>query len=301
MLAVTILGNNSALPAFGRHPTAQVLTMKDQLMLIDCGEGTQMQLSRYKIRISKINYIFISHLHGDHYFGLIGFLTSMGLLNRKHELVIMCPHGLPEIIQLQLSAAGIALPYPIQYILLEQPGILVETRSFTIACFPVEHRISCWGCLVREKKMPRKIDREKVLLHQIPAAFYEQLQKGYDYTTANGAYISNDSVTIAASPAVSYAYSSDTRFLPELAAQIQSVTLLYHESTYLHDLKDRAYDRYHSTAQQAATIATLARVKRLLIGHFSSKYEEVAPFEQEAKEVFTCTELALEGVTYLIK
>jgi len=301
MLAVTILGNNSALPAFGRHPTAQVLTMKDQLMLIDCGEGTQMQLSRYKIRISKINYIFISHLHGDHYFGLIGFLTSMGLLNRKHELVIMCPHGLPEIIQLQLAAAGIALPYPIQYILLEQPGILVETRSFTIACFPVEHRISCWGCLVREKKMPRKIDREKVLLHQIPAAFYEQLQKGYDYTAANGAYISNDSVTIAASPAVSYAYSSDTRFLPELAAQIQSVTLLYHESTYLHELKDRAYDRYHSTAQQAATIATLAGVKRLLIGHFSSKYEEVAPFEQEAKEVFTCTELALEGVTYLIK
>jgi ribonuclease Z len=301
MLAVTILGNNSALPAFGRHPTAQVLTLKDQLMLIDCGEGTQMQLSRYKIRISKINYIFISHLHGDHYFGLIGFLTSMGLLNRKHELVIMCPHGLPEIIQLQLSAAGIALPYPIQYILLKQPGILVETRSFTIACFPVEHRISCWGCLVREKKMPRKIDREKVLLHQIPAAFYEQLQKGNDYTAANGACISNDSVTIAASPAVSYAYSSDTRFLPELAAQIQSVTLLYHESTYLHDLKDRAYDRYHSTAQQAATIATLARVKRLLIGHFSSKYEEVAPFEQEAKEVFTCTELALEGVTYLIK
>jgi ribonuclease Z len=301
MLAVTILGNNSALPAFGRHPTAQVLTLKDQLMLIDCGEGTQMQLSRYKIRISKINYIFISHLHGDHYFGLIGFLTSMGLLNRKHELVIMCPHGLPEIIQLQLAAAGIALPYPIQYILLEQPGILVETRSFTIACFPVEHRISCWGCMVREKKMPRKIDREKVLLHQIPAAFYEQLQKGYDYTAANGAYISNDSVTIAASPAVSYAYSSDTRFLPELAAQIQSVTLLYHESTYLHELKDRAYDRYHSTAQQAATIATLAGVKRLLIGHFSSKYEEVAPFEQEAKEVFTCTELALEGVTYLIK
>jgi len=301
MLAVTILGNNSALPAFGRHPTAQVLTMKDQLMLIDCGEGTQMQLSRYKIRISKINYIFISHLHGDHYFGLIGFLTSMGLLNRKHELVIMCPHGLPEIIQLQLAAAGIALPYPIQYILLEQPGILVETRSFTIACFPVEHRISCWGCLVREKKMPRKIDREKVLLHQIPAAFYEQLQKGYAYNAANGAYISNDSVTIAASPAVSYAYSSDTRFLPELAAQIQSVTLLYHESTYLHDLKDRAYDRYHSTAQQAATIATLAGVKRLLIGHFSSKYEEVAPFEQEAKQVFTRTELALEGVTYLIK
>ncbi|MEI6584150.1 MAG: ribonuclease Z [Chitinophagia bacterium] len=301
MLAVTILGNNSALPAFGRHPTAQVLTMKDQLMLIDCGEGTQMQLSRYKIRISKINYIFISHLHGDHYFGLIGFLTSMGLLNRKHELVIMCPHGLPEIIQLQLAAAGIALPYPIQYILLEQPGILVETRSFTIACFPVEHRISCWGCLVREKKMPRKIDREKVLLHQIPAAFYEQLQKGYDYNAANGAYISNDSVTIAASPAVSYAYSSDTRFLPELAAQIQSVTLLYHESTYLHDLKDRAYDRYHSTAQQAATIATLAGVKRLLIGHFSSKYEEVAPFEQEAKQVFTQTELAIEGVTYLIK
>ena len=301
MLAVTILGNNSALPAFGRHPTAQVLTMKDQLMLIDCGEGTQMQLSRYKIRISKINYIFISHLHGDHYFGLIGLLTSMGLLNRNNELVIMCPPGLPEIIQLQLAAAGIALPYPIQYILLEQAGTLIETRSFTIACFPVEHRISCWGCLVREKKMPRKIDREKVLAHQIPAAYYEQLQEGNDYTTANGACISNESVTIAAAPAVSYAYSSDTRFLPDLAAQVELVTLLYHEATYLHDLKERAYDRYHSTAHQAATVASLANVKRLLIGHFSSKYEEIAPFEQEAKEVFAKTELAIEGVTYLIK
>jgi ribonuclease Z len=260
-----------------------------------------MQLSRYKIRISKINYIFISHLHGDHYFGLIGFLTSMGLLNRKNELVIMCPPGLPEIIQLQLAAAGIALPYPVQYLLLENPGTLVETRSFSIACFPVEHRISCWGCLVREKKMPRKIDREKVLAHQIPAAYYEQLQKGNDYTTANGECISNESVTIGAAPAVSYAYSSDTRFLPDLAAQLESVTLLYHEATYLHDLKERAYDRYHSTAHQAATVATLANVKRLLIGHFSSKYEEIAPFEHEAKEVFAQTELAIEGVTYLIK
>lgn len=301
MFAVTILGNNSALPAFGRHPTAQVLTMKDQLMLIDCGEGTQMQLARYKIRISKINYIFISHLHGDHYFGLIGFLTSMGLLNRKNGLIIMCPPGLPEIIQLQLSAAGISLPYPIEYILLEQPGLLVETRSFTIQCFPVEHRISCWGCLVKEKKMPRKIDREKVQSMGIPAAYYEQLQKAQDYITSTGECISNDSVTFAATPAVSYAYSSDTRFIPELAKQVQSVTLLYHEATYLHDLKERAYDRYHSTAHQAATLATMAGVKRLLIGHFSSKYEEITPFEQEAVQVFSQTELAIEGVTYLIK
>jgi len=301
MFAVTILGNNSALPAFGRHPTAQVLTMKDQLMLIDCGEGTQMQLSRYKIRISKINYIFISHLHGDHYFGLIGFLTSMGLLNRKNELLVMCPPGLPEIIQLQLSAAGISLPYPIEYILLEQPGILVETRSFTIQCFPVEHRISCWGCLVKENKMPRKIDREKVQALRIPAAYYEQLQKGQDYITSTGECISNDSVTLAATPAVSYAYSSDTRFIPELAQQVRSVTMLYHEATYLHDLKERAYERYHSTAHQAATLATMAGVKRLLIGHFSSKYEEITPFEQEAVQVFAQTELAIEGVTYLIK
>ena len=149
--------------------------------------------------------------------------------------------------------------------------------------------------------MPRKIDREKALAHQIPAAYYEQLQKGNDYTTANGECISNESVTIAAAPAVSYAYSSDTRFLPDLAAQIESVTLLYHEATYLHDLKERAYDRYHSTAHQAATVATLANVKRLLIGHFSSKYEEIGPFEQEAKAVFAQTELAIEGVTYLLK
>jgi ribonuclease Z len=260
-----------------------------------------MQLARYKIRISKINYIFISHLHGDHYFGLIGFLTSMGLLNRKNGLIIMCPPGLPEIIQLQLSAANISLPYPIEYILLEQPGLLVETRSFTIQCFPVEHRISCWGCLVKEKKMPRKIDREKVQSMGIPAAYYEQLQKAQDYITSTGECISNESVTFAATPAVSYAYSSDTRFIPELAQQVQSVTLLYHEATYLHDLKERAYERYHSTAHQAATLATMAGVKRLLIGHFSSKYEEITPFEQEAVQVFAQTELAIEGVTYLIK
>lgn len=300
MFGVTILGNNSALPAYGRHPTAQVVTLKDQLLLIDCGEGTQMQLSRYKVRISKINYIFISHLHGDHYFGLIGLLTSFGLLNRKTELTIICPPELPAIIQIQLDAAGIHLSYPIQYQIMTAAGTVAETKHFRIDCFAVSHRISCWGCWVEEKKLPRKINREKVLQHKIPAAYYAQLQLGADYQTSS-VLIKNEELTFPATLPCSYAFSSDTLYLPELASKLKGVTLLYHETTYLQDLSNRAKERYHATTLQAAAIASAAGAKNLIIGHFSSKYEDITPFETETKSVFPATSLALEGVTYLIR
>lgn len=301
MFGVTILGNNSALPAYGRHPTAQVVTLKDQMILIDCGEGTQMQLSRYKIRISKINYIFISHLHGDHYFGLIGLLTSFGLLNRKSELTIICPPELPAIIQIQLNAASIQLSYPIRYQLMHTAGTVAETRHFRIDCFAVSHRISCWGCWIEEKKLPRKINREKVLSYKIPAAFYAQLQLGADYQTSSGMVIKNEELTFPGTIPRSYAFSSDTLYIPELASIVKGVTLLYHEATYLQDLPEKAKERYHSTSVEAASIALMAGAQKLIIGHFSSKYEDITAFETEAKSVFPETSLAMEGVTYLVK
>lgn len=300
MFGVTILGNNSAIPAYDRHPTAQVVTLNDQVFLIDCGEGTQMQIARYRIRRSKIHHIFISHLHGDHYFGLIGLITSMGLLGREQELHLYAPAGLKEIIDLQLAVADTTLPFPLVFHPLEAEGLLVDTQKFSVECFATQHRVPCWGFIIREKRKPRKIDKEKVLQYDIPAAFYERLKDGYDYETKQGEWIRNEWVTLANKPARSYAFCADTRFDESLIDKTREVTLLYHEATYLKDLSERALARFHSTTVQAATIALRAGVGRLLIGHFSSKYEKLDEFRNEARSVFPDTDLAIEGVTYRV-
>lgn len=300
MLALTILGNNSAIPAFDRNPTSQILQTLDENYLIDCGEGTQMQMTRYKIRRSRINHIFISHLHGDHYFGLIGLLTSMGLLGRTQDLHLHAPAPLEEIINLQLKVADTTLPYTLCFHPLKEEGLIVEDNKITIECFSVKHRIECWGFLFREKKNPRKIVSSRVKSYEIPEAFYKELQLGRDYKTKKGTIIPNEEVTIAASPAKSYAYCADTIYDETIADKVKEVDLLYHESTYLKDLQERAAARYHSTTVQAAGIAKLANVKKLLIGHFSSKYETLDQFLLEAREVFDETELALEGICYKI-
>lgn len=300
MFGVTILGNNSAIPAYDRHPTAQVVTLNDQVFLIDCGEGTQMQIARYRIRRSKIHHIFISHLHGDHYFGLIGLITSMGLLGREQELHLYAPAGLKALIDLQLSVADTTLPFPLVFHPLEAEGMLVDTQKFSVACFATQHRVPCWGFIIREKRKPRKIDKEKVLQYDIPAAFYERLKDGDDYENKQGEIIHNEWVTFANKPARSYAFCADTRFDELLIDKTKGVTLLYHEATYLKDLAERALARFHSTTVQAATIALRAGVGRLLIGHFSSKYEKLDEFRNEAQTVFPDTDLAIEGVTYRV-
>jgi len=300
MFGVTILGNNSAIPAYDRHPTAQVVTLNDQVFLIDCGEGTQMQIARYRIRRSKIHHIFISHLHGDHYFGLIGLITSMGLLGREQELHLYAPAGLKDIIDLQLKVADTNLPFPLVFHPLEAEGILVDTPKFSVACFATQHRVPCWGFIIREKRKPRKIDKVKVMQYDIPAAFYERLKDGDDYETREGELIRNEWVTLANKPARSYAFCADTRFDESLIDKTKGVTLLYHEATYLKDLAERALARFHSTTVQAATIALRAGVGKLLIGHFSSKYEKLDEFRNEAQAVFAETDLAIEGVTYRI-
>jgi ribonuclease Z len=258
MLGVTILGNNSAVPAFDRHPTAQVLTLRDYLYLIDCGEGTQIQIIRYKIRRSKIHRIFISHLHGDHYFGLIGLINTMGLLGRIQPLHIHGPEPLWQIIQLQLKEADTHLPFDLQFHPLPPNGLVAEDRHSEVHCFRTDHRIECWGFFFKEKRHTR----EGVI------------------------------------PGASYAFCADTRFDPNLADHIKGADWVYHEATYLDELKDAAAARYHSTSKQAAETARLAGAGHLLIGHFSSKYADLEPFVREARQVFPETYLALEGTTF---
>jgi ribonuclease Z len=300
MLALTILGNNSALPAFGRNPTAQVLQTNNELYLIDCGEGTQLQMSKFKIRRSKIHHVFISHLHGDHYFGLIGLLTSMGLTNRTEDLHVHAPAMLEEIINIQLRVADTILPYKLYFHPLGEEGLIADTPTLTVASFKVQHRIDCWGFLFREKKNKRSILPEKVKAYEIPAAYFEQLQKGNDYVTKKGTVIPNEEVTAAGPEAKSYAYCADTLYHESLAEKIKGVDLLYHETTYLHDLAERASARFHSTTVQAGEVAKKGVVKKLLIGHFSSKYEFLDDFLAETSRIFSNTELAIEGTCYKI-
>ena len=300
MFGVTILGNNSAIPAFDRHPTSQVVTMNDQLFLIDCGEGTQMQFSHYKIRRSRINHIFISHLHGDHYFGLIGLLTSYALLSRNTDLHLYASPPLIQILNMQLDVAKTVFPYSLIFHPIEKEGLLVDDNKFTVECFATKHRIECWGFIFRERKKPRRINKEVIHEYDIPATFYERLKEGENYTTKKGTVISNEIVTIASSPAKSYAFAADTIYHEPIIEKVKGVTMLYHEATYLKDQEERALARYHCTTVQAAEIARKAGVEKLLIGHFSSKYEILDEFLREAASVFPNTQLAVEGATFRI-
>jgi ribonuclease Z len=300
MFAVTILGNNSALPAFDRHPSAQVITLDEHLFLIDCGEGTQMQMTKYKIRRSKINHIFISHLHGDHYFGLIGLITSMGLLGRTNELHLYAPPELKELLDMQLKFADTQLPFPFHFHCLKGSGVIMKDNKVEVSCFNVFHRIACWGFCFRQIRPLRKINPLKAKDYGVPSTFFDRLKWGEDYTTKEGTLVKNEWVTDELPRGKSYAYSADTLYDERLIKSVGGVDVLYHESTYLKDLEDRATKRFHSTAEQAATIALKASVGKLLLGHFSSKYESLEGFEQEARAIFPNTELALEGVSYRI-
>lgn len=300
MFGITILGNNSALPAHNRHPTAQAVTIQGEVLLIDCGEAAQMQLRQYKVRFSKLNHIYISHLHGDHYFGLPGLLTTFSLLGRTKPLTIYAPPLLEEVLNKIIRSSYVELGYPLHFYSLVKEEVITNKQEFTVRCFQVAHRIECWGFCVEEKKNPRKIDLERVQQYNVPKTFYEELQQGENYITPEGALIPNEELTVPNIPSKSYAYCADTAFFPPLSNKIKNATLLYHEATYLNELEMQAAQRFHSTTAQAATIAKMAQAQRLLIGHFSSKYAELNPFLLEAQQVFPFTELAQEGVTYLV-
>lgn len=302
-MKIVILGNNSAIPAHGRNPSAQVVEIKDQLILLDCGEGTQMQMIKYAIKRSKIHHILISHLHGDHYFGLIGLVNSFGLLGRTDTLNIYCPEQLPQIIKLQLDASGTILPFEIIFHIIEDIGerkLLVETASFNISCFPVDHRIATHGFLIKEKSKGRKLNLEACREYEVPQIFYKRLQAGEDYLCKDNFWVKNEWVTFDGDDDKVYAYCADTKYTLSFLEDIMNADLIYHESTYLDTEADLAALRYHTTAAQAAKLAIAANVKHLMLGHYSSRYKEIADFENEAKLSFPNTVASYEGMEFVL-
>lgn len=300
MFAVTILGNNSAVPAFDRHPTSQVVTLNGTNYLVDCGEGTQIQLINYKIRRSKISHIFISHLHGDHYFGLIGLINTLSLLSHQQEMHVFGPAPLNEIIQLQLKVADTTVCYPLHLHSITGAATLLDNENLTVKCFPTNHRIECYGFSFEQKTRARKLDLKKAQEQNIPVTFYDNLKNGENYIKEDGTVVPFESVTIRGSAGKKYVFCADTKYDESIIPSIQDADMIYHETTYLDNLRERAESRFHSTSKQAALIAKKANVKKLLIGHFSSKYDTLEEFEAEAREVFLNTELALEGTVYMI-
>ncbi len=298
-MKVTILGNNSALPAFGRHPTAQVVSVFGELILLDCGEGTQVQMQRYGFKWRNLQHIFISHLHGDHYFGLPGLVNSMSLLGRVLPLHIYGPAPLQGMLQQVLDVADTILSYPLHFHPLPQGSAkLVETDSFTVTCFPVEHRIPCHGFLVESKTKGRKLLPEKCREYDIPSYYYDKLKHGEDYERKDGFIVKNEWVTTDGPHPKKYAYCADTLFTDTFLPYIDGADTIYHECTYLHEEAEKAAARFHSTAKQAAEIARMANVKQLLLGHFSSKYKDLQPFFEEAQPIFENVQVTTEGITY---
>lgn len=294
---LTILGSSSATPTATRNPTSQLLNIAERYFLIDCGEATQIQLRRFKCRFQKIDHLFISHLHGDHFLGLPGLLASMHLLGRKQELVIYGPPALEEIITLINRQSDTTLNYPIRYVHTSDQGLnlLYEDNKVEVFSFPLKHRIPTTGFLFREKPLLRNVDPYKLEKYKISTADIFLLKNGKDVVNADGETIPNKAVTIDPLPPRSYAYCSDTIFNPPMIDIIRGVDLLYHEATFLEDKKDRAVITYHTTARQAAEIAKEANVKQLLLGHFSARYDNLEPFLEEASPIFERVELATEG------
>lgn len=300
MIAVTILGNNSASPAHGRHPTSQIVQAGDHTFLVDCGEGTLFQMSKYKIRQGRINHIFISHLHGDHYFGLIGLINTYGLNHRENDLHIYAPQYLREINELQMKAADARLPYTVHYHVLNREGVLFQDDKVCVSAFKVHHQIPCFGFLFREIKNKRKLNFPLVERYNVPRAYYDRLHQGEDFVAPGGEVVPNSVLTFPRPGGKSYAFCADTLYLEEICDKIRGVDMVYHESTYLQQQLDRAEKRFHSTTIQAATIARLADAKRLLLGHYSSMYADIEVFGEEARTVFENAEISREGVSYLV-
>jgi len=298
--SVKILGNSGALPGFGRHPTAQVVNHHERLFLVDCGEGTQMRCNDFEVRKSKIHHIFISHLHGDHYFGLVGLITSFQLLQRIQPLHIYGPPKLWDIIKLQLSPWGIPPCYELVFhpTQAKTTMVLYEDEFLEVETIPLKHKIPCTGFLFREKPKVRKMRKDKIKEFDIHFKFIPEIKAGANFTTATGQVIPNLELTDAPLPPRAYAFCSDTAYHEPILSQIQGIDLLYHEATFTKEFEERAALTLHSTAEQAALMAKKAGVKRLLLGHFSAKYPILSPLLSEARAVFGASDLGVEGKVF---
>lgn len=297
--SVLILGSGSALPTVDSNQTSQLLSLANQSFLIDCGEGTQIELRRNKVKMQQIGHVFISHLHGDHYFGLVGLLSTMHLLGRNKSLNIYAPPGLKEIVQLQFRNGGSYLSFEMIFHEITRPGqLLYEDKRLNVYSLPLNHRIACYGFLFQEKPALRKIKVEALKEHQIPKHFRRSITEGKDFINAEGKSISNELITNDPPPVRSYAYCSDTAYHQALVDKLPSVDLLYHEATFLEKDRERAKLTFHSTAKDAAKVANLCGAKRLLIGHCSNRYKSKVSFVNEARQIFKESEIAEEGVRY---
>ena len=295
---LTILGCNSAIPSEDRNPTAQLLNVNERFFLIDCGEGSQVQLRRYKLSFQRINHIFISHLHGDHYFGLIGLISSMHLLGRNKDLHIYAHQELKVIIDLQLLASNTELNYPLFFhpISEDNDQVLYEDEKIIISNVILNHTIKCSGFIFKEKKSKRKIIKDKIEQFNIPFDKYNGIKDGADWIADSGEIITNKEITVENTAVHSYAFCTDTLYNETLIEKIKGIDLLYHEATFKKDLADRAKETGHSTTYEAATIAKKAEVKNLLIGHFSKRYKNLDELLIESKVEFKNTYLAKSGL-----
>jgi ribonuclease Z len=299
---VTILGSGAALPTQRRNPTSQYINCNERHILIDCGEGTQMQIRRFGVRFQRIQHILISHLHGDHYFGLVGLISTMRLMGRDKDLTIYGPVGLEKIIRVQLEAGETKLDFDIRFVELDgkAAGLIFEDNLIEIHTFPLKHRIPTNGFLIKEKPRERKLLSEKIKGTGMGFEHIHLLKRGEDVKLENGKLFKNQDFTLDPPPVRSYAYCSDTCYAERLVPYIEGADLLYHEATFTEKDIDRARSTYHSTARQAAEIAKQAGVRKLLIGHLSARYDGVEVHEAEARQVFESTFVVEDGSVYTI-
>lgn len=297
---LTILGCYAATPRTLTHPTSQVLEMRNELFLIDCGEGTQVELRKHKIKFSKINHIFISHLHGDHFYGLIGLISTFMLLGRVNDLHIYGPKGIKEIIVLQLRLSNSWVNYGLYFHELEstQSELIYEDNQLTVHTLPLKHRVYTNGFLFREKLAERKLNFEAVKEHRIETCYFQKIKNGSDLTLDDGTVLFNELLTFDPPASKSYAFCSDTIYDEDLIPLLQGVDVLYHESTFLNSEEELGTKTMHSTAEQAAKIARAAQVGKLVLGHYSTRYESIERFKEEAQPIFENILLADDGVHF---
>tara|TARA_B100002003_G_C14104315_1_gene531154 strand:- start:357 stop:1280 length:924 start_codon:yes stop_codon:yes gene_type:complete len=297
---LTILGCHSAIPTIEKNPTAQLLNADERFFLIDCGEGTQIQLLRNKIKFMRINYIFISHLHGDHYFGLIGLINTMHLLGRKKELNLYAHKKLKQIIDLQFKSSNTILNFPLFFypISTKEDEVLYEDDRIIISSFLLKHSIPTSGFLFKEKNVLRNILEDKIKEYKIPISEILKLKQGDNFITSDGREISNEEITTNNKKVHSYAFCSDTEFVEENIAKLKGISVLYHEATFMKDMKKKAKSTGHSTTIDAATLAKRTKVKKLIIGHFSKRYTNINEILKETRSIFPNTELAKDCTTF---
>jgi ribonuclease Z len=299
-MKLTILGSSSALPTSKRYPSAHVLNEHERLFLIDCGEGTQMQLRKCKIRFGKINNIFISHLHGDHIFGLYGLLSTFNLMGRENPLRLYAPESYLPMLNSHLRDFDINLNFEIDFVPLKgrDPVKVYDDKYITVTSFPLKHRIEAFGFLFREKPAGRNIIKDCIVKYGIPTVRIPAIKKGEDFVTKEGTLVRNEEITISPAEPLSYAYCSDTMFFSRLATFVKGVDLLYHEATFDKSMSELAKTTKHSTTYDAAKTALKANAGTLMIGHFSARYKDISGLVDEARIIFPATIPAIDGTTY---